>query len=140
MCRSEGRCPLQITSPKEHSPPKIALLPTESRKVSKIFFMQKLFQNKFTSMGSVHLSSPRLLIAFFFFSFQVCIILLRVAPTIYLSLFFPSFFSFIILSPPLFSPLCVWLLGLIRSLLPPTARSLLQPRCFYTNFSVQLSY
>lgn len=76
----------------------------------------------------------------FFFSFQVCIMFLWVAPTIYLSLFFPSFFSFIILSPSLFFSLCVWLLGLICSLLPPTARSLLQPRCFYTNFSVQLSY
>lgn len=105
MCRSEGRCSFLTTSPKEHTPLKVVFLPTESRKASKILCTQKLFQNKFTSMGSVHLSSPRLLIAFFFFLPSLYYTSSGCAN--YLFIFILSFSFHSLFSLPLFFPPCV---------------------------------
>lgn len=140
VCKSVGRCSLKNDLPEETAVREKSL--SCLLKVAKFW---KLYSHRNCFKISLPLGgrSPSLLIA----SPpppppQVCIMFLRVVPTIYLSLFFLSFHSLfsLPLPPPPPLSLCVWLLGLICSLLPPTARSLLQPRCFYTNFSVQLSY
>lgn len=119
---------------------KITFLTSESSKFWKLYSHGNCFKISLPLRGW---PPPILPSKWLFFFFRPSLYFVSSGCTNYLFIFILSVFLFIhySLSLSFFPPsLCVWLLGLICSLLPPTARSLLQPRCFYTNFSVQLSY
>ena len=91
----------------------------DSRPLTTVVLFRKQFQNKLTSVGCFFFSLPSNCAPFPLpFSIRVCFMFLCVVPTI-LSLFL------LFLSGHSFLFLCVWLLGLMCSSLPPTARWLL---------------